>query len=158
MPLSLEAFARLRPSLFHYTARANLNGIRAERALFSVRALGLGSAAARRVQNQELELNGRSVIVRDQLALQRGHVELVGGWTWQTLLDELDSRVFFWPGAGDLPIRHGQRLARHYRGADEVVLRVEFRALLDVNAERPPYFCKYNSGGPRTVQVSVQSG
>ncbi|AMN45045.1 DUF7002 family protein [Rhodoplanes sp. Z2-YC6860] len=151
MALDVHAFAQLRPALFHYTARANLDCIRGERTLYSVRALKPNGSAVRRASTVTLSLNGRPVVVRDQRSLQRGHVELIGDWTWETLLSELDARVFFWPGTREAPIGYGQRLAGRYRADDQVLLRVVLLDLLKANGDRPPHFCRYNSGAPRTV-------
>jgi hypothetical protein len=49
------------------------------------------------------------------------------------------------------PISYGRRLFDAYMPCRQAVLRVGFWELLQTNPGIPPYFCKFNSGGPRTV-------
>src|SRR5262249_6706185 len=91
------------------------------------------------------------ITIRDQCALQLGHVEFTGGWDESHLLTALGERVFFWPGDNDGPIAHGRRLFDAYRSQHQTTLRVGFRDLLAANLKLSPYFSRFNSGGPRTV-------
>jgi hypothetical protein len=90
------------------------------------------------------------VTIRDQRPLQRGHVDLVGGWTWERYLVSLGERVFFWPGDPRGPISPGRRLIGSYSLNDQLTIRVNFLDLVKLNAGSTVYFCKYNSGAPRT--------
>jgi hypothetical protein len=82
------------------------------------------------------------------------------------LLHDLASRVFFWAGWEDRPIRQGRKAASRYESSD-VLIRVPFSA---VTREAEPYFSRCNSGatrmqhgkpvprGPRTFQAATNCG
>jgi hypothetical protein len=76
---------------------------------------------------------------------------LIGGWSWSDLLAALNSRVFFWPGDQSGPNDYGRRLFSAYDPSRQTVLRVSFCDLMEANPGAIPYFCRFNSGGPRTV-------
>jgi hypothetical protein len=149
MPLNLETFGSLRPFLYHSTARSNLESIKDEHALYSAYFLTPKACSERRQSPVRISRGKYKIEVRDQQSLRSGHVELLGGWSWQKLLAAINERVFFWPGKGDGPIDYGCRQIQAY--SDQIVLRVKLFDLLAANAGRPPYFCKFNCGGPRTV-------
>jgi hypothetical protein len=154
MALNLQTYCAIRPMVFHDTATSNLAGIRGARALHSV---GILSPDCDDVQRSAavVLVHGQIVItLRDQLALQKGHVELTGGWCWEDLIVALNTRVFFWPGTHGGPIGHGRRLIDAYgrRHHGRTLLRVGFQELLQANSGTSPYFCRFNSGAPRTVQ------
>jgi hypothetical protein len=152
MPLDLNAFAMLRPYLYHWTSGQNLDSIRNGRILYSsATVLRTETTTARRDSDITAEVDGRRILVRDQRALHRGHVQLSGGWTWETLLNELNARVFFWPGTLDGAEEYGRRLARAYSATEQGALRISFEELIALNPDRPPFFCRFNSGGPRSV-------
>ena len=109
MPLDIDKFAELRPVLYHFTALPNLEGIRTDRALHCAEALFGNLEPKRRNSNLLVAFRDRAVIVRDQLPLYRAHVELLGDWTWEKLLSELNARVFFWPGTRERLVPSGQR-------------------------------------------------
>jgi hypothetical protein len=64
----------------------------------------------------------------------------------------LNARVFFWPGTPHGAIGHGRRLFDAYRRrhSTRTILRIGFEELLLANPGTSPYFCKFNSGAPRT--------
>ena len=147
--MDLTLYARLRPMLFHSTHRGNLACIQELRALHSARTFAGSSESVPRGADEVRQWNGHNVIIRDQRPLQFGHIALVGGWNKNDLLQALAERVFFWPGGAAGPIAPGQNLIRSY--GNGIVLRMGFRDLLRSNPEVAPEFCRYNSGGPRTV-------
>ena len=151
MPLDLETYGSLRPFLYHGTARSNRESIISDRALYSARALTRKDCSEQRLEPVRVKRGTFTIEIRDQRPLQRGHVELTGGWSWETFLAAINERVFFWPGNEDGPIDYGRRQIEAYRGSDQIILRVKLFALLAANPGSPPYFCKFNSGGPRTV-------
>jgi hypothetical protein len=119
--------------------------------------LAPGRDPQRRIESLVASFKGRSVVVQDQRPLQRGHVELTGGWKWEDLLRELDRRVFFWPGDADGPSKHGRRHAGVYASSGVATLRASFVELIDANASQPPFFCRYNSGAPRATHGGRKS-
>jgi hypothetical protein len=152
MGLNLETYAALRPMLYHCTAYSNLAGIRAGRALYSVVVLAPGRQLVRRLDDDVVECDQHVITLRDQRALHRRYVMLIGGSSWNDVVVANNSRVFFWPGTQDGPIRHGFRFWQKYRARPDVMLRMGLRELLQVNPDALPYFCRFNSGAPRTVR------
>jgi hypothetical protein len=147
--LQLDRYEALRPWLFHFTARSNLASIRYERILHSVRVLAPHHTSESRRSAVGVWRDAHEITVRDQRALRRGHVELVGGWRWDDLVSALNARVFFWPGLPDgRPNEYGRRHLDAYP-TGQIQLRVRFQDLIASNRGLTPYFCRYNSGGPR---------
>ena len=149
-----EAYQRLRPYLYHLTARSNLEAILESRALLPAKDL-LEQARrddvirARRRGHLTIECDKRPILIRDQDPLHPGNVKLAVGWTFDDLIEELNRRVFFWAGTAAKPIAAGQRHFSRYASEGPVVLRVRFQELVAVNPHLEPEFCKYNSGAPR---------
>lgn len=157
MPFKLDRYSEVRPSLYHLTARKNLERIRYLRRLESAAALLRAAASEeklriRRSDNMPILVGAEQVVLRDQAPLHEGHIEFTGGWKLEDLVEDLNRRVFFWSGWEHKPIPHGVRHFCRYRSENPVIIRVRFNALSDHNAEQLPFFCKYNSGSPRTVQ------
>jgi len=152
MTLKTEDFSRIRPYLFHLTAKANIPKIRNERILYCSAILMSHSPALlkhKRAASLQTEHNGVQVQVRDQAPLHLGNIRFEGGWTFADLLQSLNGRVFFWPGKSAGPIPYGVRHFCRYRRDNPVILRVRFDDVINANPECPPEFCKFNSGSPR---------
>jgi len=153
MGFDQDSFARARPWLYHLTAAANLPAIRARRTLSSAmhlcREAGEPSALSeRRKQCVELRLrSGERVVLRDQAPLHAGNISLEGGWTFEDVLLDLNSRVFFWPGKERWLTRYARAHFDRYEGTGVVVLRMATAAML-TNAQAE--FSRVNSGAPRT--------
>ena len=147
MPIDLDAFARLRPFLFHLTARQNLAHIRSENRLLSASLLAAGDPVLqqRRARAVPVKSAGRGcVMLRDQQPLNASKLTFTGDWGFDELLRALNDRVFFWQGrCNGTPIDYGRRHFAKYEGTDVVVLRVPTAAVL---AEAQPEFSKVNSG------------
>lgn len=153
MVFDAESFARTRPYLYHLTASANLPAIRARGKLCSAMQLceeaGERSAlSGKRKRCVELRLrSGEHAVLRDQAPLHAGNVSLEGGWTFEDVLLDLNSRVFFCPGKECWLTRYARAHFDTYEGTDAVVLRMPTAAIL-ANAEAE--FSRFNSGAPRT--------
>jgi hypothetical protein len=96
---------------------------------------------------------GRHVVaLRDQLALRPGQVCLTGGLALEELRAAINARIFFWPGNQDGLNRYGRNFIDAYssRGQRPTTLRIGFWDLVQANPGTAPYFCKFNSGAPRT--------
>lgn len=153
MPFTSDEFRRARPFLFHLTARVNLDRI--------IRLMQIDCAATmyedaeapspcdRRRSATILNVDSEQVHIRDQAPLHRGNIRLEGGWSFARLLQELNRRVFFWPGTSVGPIAYGVRHFERYANERPVILRVPCADILAGNAKNLPFFCKYNSGSPR---------
>jgi hypothetical protein len=153
---SLESYARIRPFLYHTTAPDNLARIRATGQLESAGRIRADTPAGpgprlRRKETLPVITRGGVVLIRDQAPLHEGNITFTGGWGMATLLEELDRRVFFWPGTEKGPIDYGLRHFLRYRSHGVKVLRVSFQAILRRNPGAVPYFSRFNSGSPRFV-------
>lgn len=84
-----------------------------------------------------------------QAPLYEGSIEFQGGWTLGDFVRELNRRVFFWSGWERGLVESGKNHFGRYQQEGPTVIRVRFDTLRGRNAELTPYFCKYNSGGPR---------
>ena len=155
MPIELEKLLQLRPVAYHTTGRLNFTSIRDRRALISTKLLVEGSRYAsllvgRRVRSTTIEVNGSNLQIRDQRPLRPGSLQLQIGTTLQRYLDELNRRVFLWPGTATGPVPPGRRHFDHYRQEDPVVVvRVPLRSLLAANSTREFFVEKCNSGAAR---------
>jgi hypothetical protein len=156
MPFQLnDLFAKFRLA-YHLTARTNLGRIRRTKQLESAAAMihaanQLNLLSLRRRELHEIIVDGETIILRDQAPLHAGHIDFQNGWTFPQLIESLNSRVFFWPGDDGGPIAHGQRHFARYEDQGPAILRIPLADLIEANPDRPPLFCHFNSGSPRTV-------
>lgn len=146
-----DDFIKKFPFAYHTTPICHLGSIQKERTLFSAKYFILcveGSYTHRspRATRQHLQLpNGSIRVLRDQKPLlRRGQLELEPGFTIEALVELIDSHVFFWP-----KLDGGLSNSSKYADEERVTLRVPAVDLFKVNPV--PYFCGFNSGGPRAV-------
>jgi len=154
---TLEKFVKIRPFLFHLTARTNLSGICESLVLFSAanlmnQARDLQYLHIKRSEALRLRIEGKSVSVRDQRPLHKGNIEFESGWTIHRFIHELNERVFFWPGTHKGLNDYGLRHFKRYESEHPIILRVPTKDLIATNAGSGPQFCKFNSGSPRCSQ------
>ena len=153
--LLVASYASARPYLFHLTHRDNLNHIRDLARLFPAAVL-----MERAKQNdlirtlrrgpRQVSFDGRTIVIRDQDKLHRGNTGVPSGFTFEDLIETLNSRIFFWPGfIGGRPISYGIRHFERYQNEKPAIIRIRFEALLAANSGVVPRFCRYNSGSPR---------
>ena len=149
----MEKFARLRPYSFHLTCGTNIDGIRTDRRLLSaaatINSAGRGDLiCTRRSASLQLQIDTRKVRLQNQAPLHAGNIYFQDSWTFEELIIQLNSRVFFWPGDESGPGPYGQR---HFQSKlwDEppVLIRTATSDLFDQNPS--PEFCAFNSGSPR---------
>jgi hypothetical protein len=156
MGFPIANYTRLRPYAFHLTARANLPVLKHSRQLDTAAAI-LAQASRpdllkeRRTEATTVPVNGRDVLLRDQSPLHSGNICFDDGWTLETLVEELNHRVFFWPGTAKGPSDYGRRHFERYKDERPIVLRICTVDLLSHNPELQPQFCPFNSGAPRTT-------
>lgn len=143
---SLDSYAKLRPTLWHFTDRHNLLLIRESRTLRPASQLHPGAIAT--VPRRGSWAPRAGAVLRDQDLLHQRCVTLTGNWRFEDLLRDLAQRVLFWSGWHDRPVRAGRRAYQRYAGTD-IILRVPFAALRDQN----PQFSRCNYGATR-----MQSG
>jgi hypothetical protein len=106
----------------------------------------------KRPETVTIKVDGTLIDIRDQQPLYPGKTLLENGWTFERLVQQLNERVFFWPGVIGGPISSGQRHYERYMGESPVIMRVNTEDLFSANSLATPLFCKYNSGSPRTTQ------
>src|SRR4051812_19487213 len=116
MSFELEAFARLRPYLYHLTSQTNIERIRRTWVLESAARIFEAAGRpdlkrSRRRAHVTLGDGEDSIIVRDQAPLHRGNMSLDENWEFEDFDEHLNERVFFWPGDSCGPISYG---LRHY--------------------------------------------
>ena len=154
MAFELDAFCRLRPRLYHLTARMNLERILRDRVLHSAERI-LHSAGAghlstdRRGESVVVGVDGARVHVRDQMPLHEGNLAFEDSWGFADLIAHLNRHVFFWPGKQDWAVGSARNYFKRYSNDDCVVLSVDTSALRDANGDTAPLFCAFNSGSPR---------
>ncbi|MEQ8316372.1 MAG: hypothetical protein RIE77_10890 [Phycisphaerales bacterium] len=153
---TFATLTRLRPTLFHITARSNLEHIQRTRRLRP--AVDIFAAAgtphlsrARRARSVVVECDGQAVHVRDESPLYEKNCGLAEGWTFADLVQHLNEHVFFWPG-GDKPIQQGLNHFGRYSKDDCVVLVLPTAQVFAANPE--PRFSACNSGSPRHKAVN----
>lgn len=154
MPLDPTSLAATRPFLYHLTARENLDRIaRVGRldsaARLAVAARQVGLLDARRKSHVAIEVDGESVIIRDQAPLHERNMRLTDGWSFQRFVRHLNERVFFWPGSRSGPISYGERHFARYRPESPVLLRVPTESLATANPQTTLEVSTCNSGSPR---------
>lgn len=166
MPFTLDQFARRFPRLYHLTAAMNVDAINRDGCLYPAaetfrQARSANLLCERRPESivVPLPLGGGQRHIRDQLPLYEGNTALLGGWTFADFVQDLNERVFFWPGTEDGPSGYGRRHFARYAPREDVrVLRLDTAALLSANPGLLPQFCRYNSGSPRCNPKSKEAG
>lgn len=152
--VSLDAFLKSRPWMYHLTARENLPGILATHRLCSAAVLLAHATVTvrhRRPESVPVPTPWGTVLIRDQKPLHPGHLKLQPGFSFEDLIELLNRHVFFWPGTDAGPSRYGRTHFARYASSAPVFLRLPTRRLF----ERYPdavRLCRYNSGAPRTVR------
>jgi hypothetical protein len=107
--MNLSQFCDLRPFVYHLTASSNLPRIMREGRLFSAAALLDADGASqletrdRRPQKVRIQCGSDSIVLRDQQPLHHGNCTLAEGWTFENLVEYLNSYVFFWSGDAETP-------------------------------------------------------
>lgn len=154
MPIDLDAFCALRPWLFHLTHERNvprlMRGGAIRPAADLLEAAGRRSLLAeRRADGVELSIRGEFVHIRDQSPLYAGNAALASGWTFERFVEELNRRVFFWPGTEGRPILSGLNHFGRYADDPCRVLAVPTASLFRANPSLVPELCRFNSGSPR---------
>lgn len=136
MPFTLDQFAQRFPRLYHLTAAMNVEAIEADRCLYPAaetfrQARAVGDIRERRSDSRVIELPGGGLRhVRDQAPLFERKAALLGGWTFADLVQDLNERVYFWPGREDGPIESGRNhFARYVKAAEQIqVLVIDTRS------------------------------
>jgi hypothetical protein len=103
----------------------------------------------RRKVHVKLNVEGETILVRDQAPLHRGNIGFEEGWTFEQFVAHLNRRVFFWPGREGGPLPYGVRHFLRYAAEGPVILRIPSGLLLAANPHAAIQFSRCNSGSPR---------
>jgi len=92
MPFHLSEFIRKRPLAYHLTTQNNLSSIRTAQRIDTAAELIRGAGQRqwlrlRRDKHIGLTFEGRIASVRDQAPLHVGNVALLGGWSFEDLVE-----------------------------------------------------------------------
>lgn len=150
MALDTCRLSRLRPYLYHLTARQNLPAIVRCRELhcsrFLLNAAGLGHlATTRRIDHLSIAVGAGRLLLRDQKPLAAGAIAFEAGWTLERFVEHINEHVFFWPGTSAGPIPAGKNHFARYDREMPVVIRFA----TDDAVQSALSYCRYNSGAPR---------
>lgn len=153
----LQSFAKVRPFLYHLTAKSNLQHIKATGKLFPASVIVAKSYSPhnlreRRVSHEAVATEHGRIVLRDQQPLHKGNIDFQDGYSFEDFVEHLNRRVFFWPGGDQGPNDYGDRHFKHYEGESPAILRIAVNSLLRSNPPAVPLFCRYNSGSPRCSQ------
>ncbi len=155
MGIKLSELLNLRPFVYHVSCRSNFDAIKHDHALRSAENLLAGTGREhllreRRVRSTHVIVNGSPVLIRDQLQIRPNSLRLEPNTTIQDYLDELNRRVFFWPGTARGPQRSGRgHFSVYWRQGGVFVIRLSLRSLLKANPGRDLFVAKCNSGSAR---------
>ncbi len=155
MGFTIQDLYELRPFAYHNSGQENFDAILRHGKLRSTRTILKGTGhdnllTNRRSSSVTLDVNGETVVIRDNQPLRPASVQLLGGWSLSDLLMELNSRVFLWPGTEERPIDRGRsHFERYARDRDVFTIRVPTRSLVAINHERELWVTRCNSGSAR---------
>jgi hypothetical protein len=151
----LPRLLELRPFAFHICSELNFASIQRSHELRSATALVLGTTfeqllSVRRAKSVVAHLPEGTVEIRDNRPLRLGSLELEPDVTVEEFLQEINSRVFLWPGNEKGPIGTGCAHFERYHGEGDVrVIRAPLKDLLRVNPDRALSVTYCNSGSAR---------
>lgn len=122
-----DAFAQLRPFAYHLTARANLPSIERTRRLdpaaaIFTRANRQDLLRTRRRGMTTVAVGGRQVLIRDQNPLHPGNCALTHGYSFDDLVELLNSFAYFWTGTDKCPVSSGVNHFKRYARIEDVVV------------------------------------
>lgn len=155
MAIDLHDLLTLRPIAYHTSGRLNFESIRDSAALISARCLLRATEQEHlltglRSLSSEVQVASRTVLIPDQRPIRPGSLQLEPDTTMQDYVDELNRRVFFWPGTHCGPLRQGRRHFELYRRRGELfVIRMPLQSLILANPHRELFVAKCNSGAAR---------
>ena len=147
------------PYLYHVTYRNSLDRIRRLQMLESAASLmeqagQLDSLRSRRDEMKPIVIGTDTICLTDQGPIIEANISFEGNWTLADLIEAINRRVFFWRGleTGLLRADTGQSEKYSAKGHSLVFLRAKLKQTIQINAERGPELCKYNSGAARKVK------
>lgn len=124
--MTLDDLVAETPVLWHLTSRANVGRITATRSLESAAALMAAAGdeqwlRQRRLESVPIRIGEHTVWLRDQAPLHPGAVRFEGGWDFARLVEEINQRVYFWPGDHLGPVARALGNFKAFRESTDVV-------------------------------------
>jgi len=143
--------------VYHVTSGCNLASIRKSRVLWPAetlfeRANHSHLVRLRRTADLLLRIETVQVLIRNQLPLNPGSLDLGSASTLEDYVASLNSYVFFWPGTAIRPSDDGVRMFERTHGTRAIVIRALTRSLIDSNLPAPKYVATCNTGVTWTPQ------
>jgi hypothetical protein len=153
--IQFDDFVSVWSHSYHVTFEANLESMRNLRILWPARTLLEDTEHSRfiherRTRDLMVPMQGERILLRNQIPLDPGSIDLGTTATLQDYVACLNSYVFFWPGSCSGPIQDGRRMFQRTGGQRSIVIRMETRSLIDVNPGVPIYVTTCNSGATWT--------
>jgi hypothetical protein len=158
MPITPAAFVNSRRCAFHICGAVNFKAIRKSRTLLSAERILSGSGydhllQGKRDRTVEVRTDGGTVQVRDHKPLIQANIELVDGYSFDDLIQELNSRVFLWAGTEAGPCDSGRNhIGKYASEGDVFILRTPTRELIELNELQNLEITFCNSGSARQNQ------
>jgi hypothetical protein len=149
--LNLESIIGRWTHCYHVTAAINLQFIRRFGTLLPAATLfrltDRGDLLnCRRIQDVRLRLQGLEVLVRNQIPLDPGSIDVGLKETFEGYVASLNERVFFWPGTTLGPTQDGMRMFQQTSQVNSAMIRVPSRSLFDSNEGSPIHLSTCNTG------------
>ena len=143
--------ARQWPYCYHITFFANLRSIVASRALYSatflLSAAGLNRHCQLRTSEQSINVWGRQVVLRNQIALNPDSLALPESDSLEDYVAFLNERTYFWPGTHEGPVADGLRMfAAHATSRPPITIRARTVALIEQNQNAEILVATCNTG------------
>jgi hypothetical protein len=149
--MNVGEFARHWPYCYHVTFYMNLGLIQASGYLYSAETLlsfaGEAKSHRRRMTEKLIRVEGRTVILRNQRALDPRALDLPRNCSLSDYLAFLNERTYFWPGTSVGPVADGIRMLE--AGGSSVpaaVIRVESESLMEANKHAAILVATCNTG------------
>jgi hypothetical protein len=100
--LQLESSTKARPYAYHLTDPVNLEHIRTTNeilpaSLLMERAGRHDLLRSRRPGHERIAISNTTILVRDQVPLHKGNIRMLGSYSYEDLVENLNRRIFFGP-------------------------------------------------------------
>lgn len=99
---------------------------------------------------EEFTVDGEMIRLTDQKPIIEANIAFQDNWTLADLIEAINRRVFFWRGSAAGLLSNDQgHFGKYCTGHSLVFLRMGLQETIQLNIDRGPEVCKYNSGAAR---------
>jgi len=149
--MQTDDFVRRWPFCYHVTFTPNIARIREAGMLYAaqtlLRSAGHPALRHRREADMTIRIDDRSVVLRNQRALDPCALALPADCSLGDYIAFLNERAYFWPGTASGPVDDALRLwASHAAGDPPAVVRVPSLWLVDANGDAALQVADCNTG------------